>query len=78
MRKKDEVINEFKILISSLKKHNKHYYEDDSPTISDSEFDKLKKKIVNLEKEHTFLKKIKSVENIIGSRPSSKFKKIKH
>ncbi len=78
MGKKDEVINEFKSLISSLKKHNKHYYEEDSPKISDSDFDKLKKKIINLEKEHVFLNKIESVENIIGSRPSSKFKKIKH
>ena len=44
MGKKDEVINEFKSLISSLKKHNKHYYEEDSPKISDSDFDKLKKR----------------------------------
>ena len=78
MKKKGEVINEFKTLISSLQKHNKFYYEDDSPKISDHEFDKLKKRIIDLEKEFVFLKKIASIDNIIGSKPSSKFKKIKH
>ena len=47
MSKKNEIINNFKELILNLKKHNKYYYVDDSPKISDSEYDLLKKKYFN-------------------------------
>ena len=78
MSKKNEIIKKFKNLISNLKSHNKFYYVDDSPKISDSEYDLLKKEILNLEEEHSFLREIDSVRNIIGAKPSNKFKKIKH
>ena len=38
--------------INEFKKHNKLYYENSSPTISDKEFDKLKKEILELEKKN--------------------------
>ena len=44
MSKKDEIINKFKKLVLDLKKHNKFYYVEDSPKISDAEYDSLKKK----------------------------------
>ena len=78
MNEKNEIINIFKDLVSKLKKHNKYYYVDDSPKITDSEYDLLKKKIMKLEDQYSFLQKIDSVSNIIGARPSSKFKKVKH
>jgi DNA ligase (NAD+) len=65
-------------LISALKKHNIYYYNDDSPKISDFEYDKLKKEALALEKNYTFLKKVDSVNNIVGAAPSNKFKKVKH
>ena len=40
--------------IKELKKHNKLYYENSSPTISDTEYDKLKKEILDLEKNIIF------------------------
>ena len=43
MKEKNEIIKKFKSLVSDLKKHNKFYYLKDSPKISDSEYDKLKK-----------------------------------
>ena len=43
--------------INEFKKHNKLYYENSSPTISDKEFDKLKKEILELEKKKHFFKK---------------------
>ncbi len=42
--------------IDELKKHNKFYYENSSPVISDKEYDKLKKQILDLEKEYAYLK----------------------
>ena len=78
MSKKNEIIKKFKSLVSDLKKHNKLYYEQDSPKISDSEYDLLKNNILKLEKDNPFLKKIESISNIVGAKPSNKFKKIKH
>ena len=78
MNEKNEVIKIYKDLVSKLKKHNKHYYVDDSPKITDSEYDLLKKKIMKLEDQYSFLRKIGSISNIIGASPSNKFKKVKH
>jgi len=79
MRKENSaIIKDYKKKIRLIKKYNKLYYNDDSPSVSDSEYDKLKKEVVDLEEKNEFLKKIGSVKNIIGSKPSDKFKKIKH
>jgi len=78
MNEKNKIINEFKKLLLELKKHNKFYYVKDSPLITDSEYDLLKKNILKLEKDNPFLKKIETVSKIIGAKPSNNFKKIKH
>ena len=44
MKEKDEIIKKFKDLVLNLKKHNNYYYVDDSPKITDSEYDLLKKR----------------------------------
>ena len=75
---KEKIINEFKIKINELKKHNNLYYNNDSPLISDAEYDDLKKELLELETNNPYLKKYASVEKIIGTSPSNKFKKIKH
>ena len=74
----DNIIKDYQKKIKLLKKYNKLYYNNDNPLVSDGEFDKLKQKIFSLEKENKFLKKLGSVNNIIGANPSNKFKKIKH
>ncbi len=74
---KKKIIDIHKKKVDYLKKNNKLYYTDDNPKISDYEYDQLKKEIIKLEKEHFYLKK-NSIEKIVGSSPSNKFKKIKH
>ena len=51
MKKKDEIINYYKKRLNLLKKHNRYYFNEDSPKISDSEYDNLKNEIINLEKD---------------------------
>ena len=75
---KEEIIKKYLKKINILKRHNIHYFKKDNPVISDAEYDKLKKEISNLENQFVFLKKLKSVGNLVGATPSSKFKKIKH
>ena len=55
---KEKIINQFKKKIKILKKHNKTYFEDDNPKISDAEYDSLKKEIIDLENKHSFLRNI--------------------
>ena len=78
MTNKRKVEQEFLKQLESIKKHNKFYFTEDSPRISDYEYDKLKKNIKDLEIKYPFLKKINSVENIVGAKPSNKFEKIEH
>ena len=78
MSLKNEIIEKYKKKIKLLKKHNKLYFNNDNPEISDAEFDELKKEIIHLEKKNNFLKKLNFKKNIVGSPPSGKFKKIHH
>ena len=78
MEDNSKIKNKFKKKIETLIKHNKYYYVDDKPKISDSEYDIIKDELRELEKNYPFLKKYGSVEKIIGAPPSNKFKKIKH
>ena len=78
MQKKKSIIAEHKKILSLIKKYNKNYYIDDSPKVSDAEFDKIKKNALELEQKYSYLKNYDSVQNIIGSKPLNKFKKIEH
>ena len=64
--------------INELKKHNQFYYENSTPVISDKEYDKLKKEILDLEKKYSFLKNKFSPSQIVGFKPSKNFLKFKH
>jgi len=64
--------------INQLKKYNKEYFKQDNPTVSDVDYDKIKIKILDLEKKYTYLKNKNSPSQKIGYEPSNKFKKIKH
>ncbi len=64
--------------VQKLLKLNKAYFEKDNPVVSDIEFDELKKELLNLAKQYPFLKKIKNLDSLVGFKPSTKFKKIKH
>ncbi len=78
MKNKEEIINLYKKKLNVLKKHNKLYFNEDSPKITDSEYDNLKSEIKNLEKNNTFLNKLNLNKNPVGFPPSNKFKKVKH
>ena len=65
-------------IIQELKKNNKLYYEKSDPKISDLEYDKLKKEILDLESEYKFLKSKDSPSSSVGLKPSKIFFKHKH
>ena len=76
MKKKIEEL--YKKKINQLVKFNKSYYELSNPIIDDSEYDKLKKDILNLEKKYSYLDSQYSPSKIVGFKPSKNFKKVLH
>ncbi len=69
---------EYSKKILEIQKYNKAYYDKSAPIVSDSEYDRLKKEIFDLEKKYNFLKDPKSPSLIVGYKPSKNFKKLKH
>ncbi len=78
MISKSKILNNYKRKINLIKKHNYFYFTKDNPKISDSEYDQLKKDLLDIEKKYPYLKELNLKDNIIGASPSNKFKKVKH
>ncbi len=64
--------------ISQLQKYNSAYYDKSSPIITDSDYDKFKKDIIDFENKYDFLKSPDSPSLNVGFKPSKNFKKKKH
>ena len=75
---KKEIKKLYESQINLIKKYNKDYYDRNNPKISDQEYDKLKLKITELEKNYNFLKSKFSPSNTVGFKPSKNFKKVFH
>ena len=68
----------YKKKIKLIKKYNKLYYDRSDPSVSDQEYDKLKKDIINIEEKYPELINKNSPSQSVGFKPSRNFKKIKH
>ena len=75
---KEKIKKKYDSKIKELIKHNKLYYEQSSPSISDSQYDKLRKEIIDLENKFSYLKDKNSPSKNIGFKPSKTFEKFKH
>ena len=75
---KKKIKKEYDNKIQNLIKLNKHYYEFSKPLVEDQEYDKIKKKLLLLEKKFNFLKSEDSPSKIVGFKPSKNFKKVSH
>ena len=75
---KDRISKLYEKKIENFLKFNQAYFEKDKPLVPDFEFDNLKQELLQLTKKYKFLKKIKNLDNLIGSKPSTKFEKVKH
>ncbi len=76
--KKEEIIRLYNDKIKKFKYNNFLYFEKSAPEITDAEFDALKKEILQLEKDYTFLKHKNSPSKNVGFKPSKNFKKVSH
>lgn len=77
MEKKDIEIR-IENLINTLNYHSNKYYNQDTPEISDFEYDNLMKELIKLEEENPELKRIDSPTNRVGGVALDKFEQITH
>ena len=62
----NELKKKYQTKLKELNKHNKLYYDDSKPTLSDADFDILKKETLDLESKYNFFKKKDSPSIAVG------------
>src|SRR2546425_5962923 len=65
-------------LRQQLREANHRYYVLDAPTLSDAEYDRLFRELMQLEQEHPELLTPDSPTQRVGAQPSEKFAKVQH
>ena len=70
--------DKYKKKIKLINSYNKSYYNNNSPEITDSKYDTLKKEIILLEEKYNFLKDKNSPSVTVGYKPLRHFKKAAH
>ena len=76
--KKKDSQNELDKLYKEIEFHNQKYHLDNDPQISDTEFDKLFRRAIEIEKEFPELKRKNSPTDLVGAKPLEKFNKVEH
>jgi DNA ligase (NAD+) len=61
-----------------IEEHNRRYYEDAAPTVSDQEYDRLYRELVDLETRFPDLKTPDSPTQSVGGKPLEEFQQIIH
>jgi DNA ligase (NAD+) len=65
-------------LRGEIERHNRHYYAQDTPAISDAEYDRLFRELVELERKHPELASEDSPTQRVGAAPLPAFAKVEH
>ena len=73
-----KIIDELEKLRAEIIRHNRLYYQQDSPQISDTEYDRLYDRLIEIEAEYPDLLTPDSPSQKIGFKAISKFAPVKH
>lgn len=73
-----EVLEEMRRLAEDLRRHDLLYHRDDTPQITDADYDALKKRLMALEESFSDLKQLDSPTESVGAPAVGRFKKIRH
>jgi len=69
---------EHKRLALELEGHDRRYYQDDAPSVSDAEYDALRQRFNAIEKRFPELVTSDSPSQKVGAAPSGRFRKVRH
>src|SRR5579864_2730665 len=65
-------------LALELEGHDRRYYQDDAPSVSDAEYDALRQRFNAIEKRFPKLVSADSPSQKVGAAPSGRFRKVRH
>ena len=74
----EDIKIEIEKLTDKLLEHNRKYYEEDNPDISDYEYDMMLRKLTELEEKYPQFKKEYSPTDRVGGKALDVFNKVKH
>jgi DNA ligase (NAD+) len=75
---KKKILSDYKKKIKSINQYNKSYYDANKSLVTDKEYDELKKDILILESNYSFLNSENSPSKTVGFKPSKNFQKLPH
>src|SRR4030081_1038009 len=65
-------------LALELEAHDKRYYQDDAPSVSDAEYDRLRRRYDAIEARFPDLRTLESLSLKVGAAPARGFAKVRH
>ncbi len=77
-KEKHDIQREIEKLRDEIRRHNYLYYVEDSPEISDQEYDALFDRLIELEEAHPELITQDSPTQRVGAEPASEFQSVEH
>ncbi len=75
---REQATAELKRLAGEIAAHDKRYYQEDAPTVSDAAYDALRRRNEAIERRFPDLVRADSPSRRIGAAPAQKFAKIRH
>src|SRR5579864_182199 len=61
-----------------IAEHDRRYYQDDAPSVSDAEYDVLRRRYGAIEQRFPQLRTLESLTQRVGAAPSGRFAKVRH
>ncbi len=65
-------------LEAEIAEHDRRYYQDDAPTVSDATYDGLRQRYNAIEARFPDLRTVESLSRRVGATPSARFAKVRH
>ena len=73
-----EAAAELERLAAEIVEHDKRYYQEDQPTVTDADYDALRQLNLAIEARFPDLVRANSPSKRVGAKPSGRFKKVRH
>ncbi len=65
-------------LAAEIAGHDRRYYQEDAPTVSDADYDRLRQRYAAIEAHFPQLRTVESLTQRVGAAPSARFAKVRH
>jgi len=74
----EEIAAEHERLAAEIREHDRRYYREDAPTVTDAEYDALRRRLIEIETAYPELAGEDSPTKTVGTAPSEAFGEVRH